>query len=284
MNLRTLSLLLLLGTSGVYAQDDLLNELDSGKKTKEVELTTFKGIQICTMQSTKLAAKGEWYFMVSHRFGDLTEGTENFFGLDNALTKIAGYWGPTSWLMVGAARTTYNKVYEGTLKVKLFNQETNGFPFTIVSFNSIEVNSKLKKAENPEMIFSDRLAYSFQLPISRKVNNEFSLEVNPIFIHKNLYDPAFERKDQFLLAAGGRYKLTKRISANLEYALRFAGPENETYHNPLTIGMDLDTGGHIFQLVVSNSQPMNDVGYFTNGAGSWNKGALYFGFNMYRVF
>lgn len=284
---KTLFSLLLVGSSiGLYAQDDLMKDLDDGKAPaqKEIELTTFKGMQICNMQSTKMAAKGEWYFLVSHRFGDLTQGTENFFGLDNALTKIAGYWGPTEWLTVGLGRTTYNKIYEGSLKLRIMAQEKNGFPFTIVAFSSMEINSKLKSEEYPELKYTDRFAYSFQMPISHKANEDLSIQFNPIFIHKNLYDPATERKDQFLMAAGGRYKLSKRISANLEYAMRFGAPESVVYHNPLSAGIDIDTGGHIFQLVVSNAQTMNEVGYFTNANGTWFKDAIYFGFNMYRVF
>ena len=95
------------------AQDDLLNELDSeNNRLKEVEIAAFKGMQVCTMQSTKLAAKGEWYFLVSHRFGDLTDGFENFFGLDNALTKIGGLYGATDWLTIVVSRHTLNKNYE----------------------------------------------------------------------------------------------------------------------------------------------------------------------------
>lgn len=267
------------------AQDDLLRELDSeNNKVKEVEIAAFKGMQVCTMQSTKLAAKGEWYFLVSHRFGDLTDGFENFFGLDNALTKIGGLYGANDWLTIGVSRHTLNKNYELSAKYKFADQEINGFPVTIVGYNTMDINSDLNKEEFPDLKSSNRFSFSTQLPISRKFSNRFSLELNPIYIHKNLYEPLFEEKDNFLMAFGGRYKLSKRISFNLEYAARLNARETNYYHNPVTVGLDIETGGHIFQLVFSNSQAMNDVSYFTNATGINEGKGIYFGFNMYRVF
>lgn len=267
------------------AQDDLLKELDTdsiGKK--ENETSAFKGLQVCTMQSTKLASKGEWYFLVAHRFGDLSEGFDNFFGLDNALTKIGGLYGATDWLTLGFSRQTFNRIYELTIKYKFANQEVNGFPVTIVGYNTLDINSNLSEDEFPYLKSSNRFAFSTQFPISRKFSNAFSLELNPIYIHKNLYEPMFEKADNFLLALGGRHKVSKRISLNAEYAFRLNAKETSFYHNPVTIGMDVETGGHVFQLVFSNSQPMNDVSYFTSATGITEGKGIYFGFNLYRVF
>lgn len=281
----TFSMFLILVFGSANAQDDLMNELDSIKSNKkEIEIAAFKGLQVCTMQSTKLAAKGEWYFLVSHRFGDVTNGLDNFFGLDNALTKIGGLYGATNWLTLGFSRHTYNKTYELTAKYKFANQEVDGFPVTIVGYNTMDINSKLSTDEFPNLKGSDRFAFTTQLPISRKFSNSFSLELNPIYVHKNLYEPLFEEKDNFLLAAGGRYKLSKRISLNMEYAARLNATETSFYHNPITVGIDVETGGHIFQLLFSTSQAMNDVAYYTNAAGITGGKGIFFGFNLYRVF
>jgi hypothetical protein len=283
-----LSLLLVTFSIGyASAQDDLLNQLDTVKsKEKEIEMSAFKGLQICNMQSTKLAAKGEWYMVVSHRFGDLTQGFDNFFGLDMAYTKIGGIYGLTNWLSIGASRQTHDKIYELTAKYKLANQETDGFPVTIVGYNTMDVNSALKTSLYPHLQFTDRLAFTTQLLVSRKFSEKFSFELAPIYVHKNLYDDVLEQKDLFLVGAGARYKIAKRLSVNLEYAARVITVEGFTspYHNPLSVGLDIETGGHVFQLVVSNSQPMNDVAYFANTSGDWNGGSIYFGFNMYRSF
>ena len=267
------------------AQDDLMNELNATKAgVKQVEMAAFKGVQICNMQSTKLPVKGEIYFLVTHRFGDLQKGNENFFGLDNALTRIGGIYGVTNWLALGASRHTYNKTYELSAKIKLADQVVDGFPFTIVEFNSMDINSSLKSAIDPELKFTNRMAYTSQLLISRKFSESFSLQLTPIFVHKNLYEPEIERKDQFLMGAGGRYKISKRISFNVDYAARAAASDHDYYINPLTVGIDIETGGHVFQMVLSNSQIMNDVAYYTNTVGRSNGGGIFFGFNMYRVF
>lgn len=271
----------------LFAQDDLLNQLDTVKsKEKQIEMSAFKGLQICNMQSTKLTSKGEWYMVVSHRFGDLTHGFDNFFGLDNALTKIGGIYGVTDWLSLGVSRQTYNKTYELTAKYKFANQEINGFPITIVGYNTMDINSELKKAANPGIKFNNRLAFTTQLLISRKFSDSFSFEVAPVYLHKNLYEYGLEQKNQFVIGSGARYKVAKRMSVNLEYAARVGTPEGfiSPYHNPLSLGLDIETGGHVFQLVFSNSQPMNDVAVFSNTKGNWNGGSIYFGFNMYRVF
>jgi Membrane bound beta barrel domain (DUF5777) len=268
------------------AQDDLLNQLNSEKSTeKQIETSAFKGLQICNMQSTKMPIKGEWHVLISHRFGDLSQGLDNFFGLDQAYTKIGAIYGPTSWLSLGFSRQTYQKTYELALKYKFANQITDGFPFAIVGYNTMDIRSDLKKAENPGLEFNNRLAFTSQLLISRKFSDSFSLQIAPVYVHKNLYDPLTERKDQFVMTGGGRMKISKRMSINLEYAAKVNSPQNEKYYDALTAGLDIETGGHVFQMVFSNSQAMNDVAVFSNANGNWSKGkGIYFGFNMYRVF
>ena len=282
----TFTALLLFGITIANAQDDLMKELDSVPRKKEAASAAFKGLQICNIQSTKMTAKNDWYFLISHRFGDVTHGLDNFFGLDAAYTKIGGIYGVTDWWSVGLSRHTYNKTYELTTKERIATQIESGFPFTVVLYNTLDVNSALKKEIDPGLKFSDRLAFSTQLLISRKITESLSLEINPVYIHKNLYEPTEEKKDQFLVSGGGRLKVSKRISVNMDYAARVNKMEDTPYHNPLSIGMDIDTGGHIFQLVFSNSQAMNDVAYFTNGLGTWDSGqkGIFFGFNIYRVF
>lgn len=288
MNKFYLLLILFVGASiHFYAQDDLLNDLDSAYNGKEVETAAFKALTICNLQSTKTPVKGEFYFLVSHRFGDLTNGLDNFFGLDNALTKIAGIYGVNNWLSFGLSRQTYQKTYELGIKYKMANQEKEGFPVTIVGYNTIEANSALKKDDLlPGLEFKHRLSYSTQLLVSRKFTEKFSAELAPMYVYKNLYKATSDLKDMFLLGAGARLKVSKRTSLNVDYAARLTLPDeyNSIYHNPLTVGVDMETGGHIFQFVLSNAQPMNDVTFLTNTSGNWNGGGIFFGFNMYRVF
>jgi Membrane bound beta barrel domain (DUF5777) len=268
------------------AQDDLLNQLDTVKSTeKQIETSAFKGLQICNMQSTKMPVKGEWHVLISHRFGDLSQGLDNFFGLDQAYTKIGTIYALKDWVSLGFSRHTYQKTYELAAKYKLANQIAYGFPVTIVGYNTMDIRSDLKKGGNPGLEFNNRLAFTSQLMISRKFSDKFSLQIAPVYVHKNLYESLYEKKDQFLISAGGRMKISKRMSINLEYASKVGSPKQEKYNNVLTAGLDIETGGHVFQMVFSNSQNMNDVAVLTNANGNWGKGkGIYFGFNMYRVF
>ncbi|WP_343695411.1 DUF5777 family beta-barrel protein [Flavobacterium sp.] len=263
------------------AQEDLLSTLDSTQVVDKNAAATFKGLQIITLQSTKLAAKKELYIVISHRFGSVKGGISEFFGFDDATTKIGGIYGVTDWLSVSASRHTLLKIYETSVKYRLARQNDQ-FPFDIVGYNTIDINSGLKKDDYPKIEFSDRLTYINQLLISRKFSEKFSLELAPSYIHKNLYNPDNENDNQFTLSAGGRMKLTKRLSLNLEYGENFNKPD--FYHNPLSVGLDIDTGGHIFQLIFTNSQSMTESGYLTNATGDWGKGDFFFGFNLYRVF
>ena len=264
-----------------YAQDDLLSELDSTQVQDSYATATFKGLQIVTLQSTKLPAAKEWYFVVSHRFGTVKNGIDEFFGLDGATTKLGGVYGITDWLSVSASRHTLLKMYETSVKYRLARQ-SDDFPVDIVGYNTLDINTFLEKENYPKIEFTDRLTYVNQVLISRKFSDNLSLELVPTFIHRNIYDPAIENDNQFALAAGGRMKLTKRLSLNLEYGHNFDKPD--FYKNPLSVGLDVETGGHIFQLIFTNSQAMTESGYITNAAGDWGDGDFFFGFNLYRVF
>ncbi|WP_277014813.1 DUF5777 family beta-barrel protein [Flavobacterium lindanitolerans] len=275
-----LACLLLLGGSAC-AQEDLLSQLDSTQVQDTYATAAFKGLQVITLQSTKMPAKKEFYFVVSHRFGTVKGGISEFFGFDDATTKIGGIYGLTDWLAVSGSRHTLSKVYETSVKYRLARQ-SDLFPFEIVGYNTLDINSLLKKDDYPKIEFSDRLTYITQLIVSRKISERLSLELVPSYIHKNLYNPEIENDNQFALGYGGRMKISKRLSVNLEYAYNFNKPD--FYKNPLSVGLDVETGGHIFQLLFTNSQSMTESGYLTSAAGDWGKGDFFFGFNLYRVF
>ncbi|UWX60416.1 DUF5777 family beta-barrel protein [Chryseobacterium oranimense] len=278
---KTLLFLSVLASGFVSAQEDLLKDIDTLKTTSETSQPAFKALQIVTGQSTKLSAKNEWYIVVAHRFGDISTGFKNFFGLDDASTKLGVIYGVSDNVSVSLSRETNMKTFEGAVKYKLAKQ-TESFPADIVGYNVMALNTDLDKDNYPHLRFSDRLSYLTQALISRRFNVKFSLQLSPSYVHKNLYDPAIEDKNQFLTGLGGRYKISKRISINAEYFVNF--DSHSFYKNPLSLGMDIETGGHVFQLLFTNSQINSDIGYLTNAVGKWEKGQIFFGFNLYRVF
>ena len=175
-------------------------------------------------------------------------------------------------------------------------QETDGFPVTIVGYNLITANTALKDDIYPNIEFQDRLTYTSQLLISRKFNDNLSLLLAPTYIHENLATRSYvlqedgstktydEDNDQFAIGVGGRYKISKRVSINIDYGIHLNRNSNSVYNNPLSIGVDIDTGGHVFQMNFTNAQAMFTEGFITQGQGDWSDGDFFFGFNLIRVF
>ncbi|MBN9285724.1 MULTISPECIES: DUF5777 family beta-barrel protein [unclassified Flavobacterium] len=277
-----------------FAQDDLLSQIDTAKTDNKVE-AVFKSLKIVNLESTKLASKGDFYFIVAHRFSYVKNGFSDFFGMDDANTQIKFVYGINNWLTAHVSRSGFEKTYEMALKYRLMSQEKNGFPVTLVGFNSLAINSELKKDDFPNLKFENRLSYVTQLLVSRKFTERLSLELAPSYFHQNtLRDfldadnnvvlPNPQSNDQFALGMGGRYKLTKRWSINMDYAAHLNRAKHSIYTNPLSIGVDLETGGHVFQMHFTNSRAMHEAGFLGATTGDWSKGEIAFGFNLVRVF
>lgn len=270
-------------TSLSYAQDDLLKELEDGLDTSTKVTSVFKGLKIINMESTKLAADKDFYFLISHRFGSLKNGISDLFGLDNANIRFSFVYGVTDWLNVGVSRSSASKIYDGHLKFRLAQQDTEGFPFTVVGFNSIEYNSGLSEVNFPLIEETNRYAYTSQLLISRKVNDDLSLQLAPVLLHENFVENDLQDNTQYLLGLGGRYKLSKRVTLNFEYHAHMNRVAASRFNNPMSLGVDIETGGHVFQLHITNSRFMNEAGYLGRTFGGWGDD-IYFGFNIWRVF
>lgn len=278
----------------LHAQDDLLKEIDTLPQNQKVE-AAFKSLKIVNLESTKLAGKGDFYFVVAHRFGFVENGFDDFFGLDNANTQLKFVYGLKEWLTIHVARSGFQETYDAAIKYRLFAQGDNDFPVTIVGFNSIAINSEMKEEDYPEMEFKNRLSFVTQLLVSRKFSDKLSLELAPTIFHENtlrdildennmVISPNPQDNTQFAIGMGGRYKLAKRWSFNIDYAAHLNRASESIYKNPLSIGFDLETGGHVFQMHFTNATAMHEAGYLGQTVGDWSKGEFGFGFNLVRVF
>ncbi len=274
-------LCLLLLPCFTMAQNDLLKDLDSVYTKQKVE-SAFKGLKIVNIESTKLAAKGDLYLVVAHRFGSIKDNFEGFFGLDNALTQIKFVYGLNNWLTLSGARS--EQAYDFSGKYLLKSQIENGFPVAIAGFSSIAFNNTLKESNYPKMKFEDRMVYVNQLLVSRKFNNNLSLQLAPTYLHENFVIDDNQDNSQFLIGMGGRYKFAKRWSLNVDYATHLNRSDSSPFNDPLSIGIDLETGGHVFQMHFSNSQGIHEAGFLGNTTGSWERSDIFFGFNLLRVF
>ena len=264
--------------------DDLLSEIDTDSVGDQYATAAFKGLKIVNFESTKLVAKKELTFIVSHRFGSIENGFDSFFGLDDAVTRLNFVYGITDGINIGVSRSSFQKIYEASAKYRLVRQKENGFPFTIVAYNSILINTALEKENLPKLEFRDRLGYTAQLLISKKVSSKLSLEVAPTFFHDNFVAYDDQHNSQYAIGFGGRQKLGKRWSINLDYGWHLNRADGSPFKNPLSIGFDLETGGHVFQMHFSNAQAMNTNGFLGQATGDWRDGNIYFGFNLSRVF
>ena len=278
--------------SGNVRSQDLDKLLDvETKPTADIATATFKSTRIINGHSVEQMKGKQLDFRISHRFGTLNNGLYGLFGLDQSLIHFSLEYGLKDWLMLGAGRGSQNKTYDGFAKVRLLRQSSGAkfIPVHVSYFTSIEMNT-LKFPERPEgtsNYFSSRMAYVHQILIARKFNENLSVQLTPTFIHRNLVKTELDQNDIYAMGVGGRYKLSKRLSINAEYYYnynpnaKFLEPRP---YNALSVGVDIETGGHVFQIMLTNSQGMREGSFITQTTGSWLDGDIHLGFNISRVF
>jgi len=287
---RILFIMLCLAAIGrTVAQDNtLLNALNdsmTAHKGRSYVTGTFKATHIINEQTIESPAQGNLNFVIQHRFGQLNSGSYNFFGLDNATLRLGLEYGITDDLDVGIGRSSYLKTFDGYVKYKLLKQtEGGGMPVSVSVLGTVTDYTQTM-SDKPYLNTKYRTAYAGQLLIARKITRNLSLQVTPTYLHYNLVPTVADKNDIFAVGLGGRYKFTRRMSIDAEYDVV---PKNQvvstTVHNSFSLGWDIETGGHVFQLVFSNSQSMVPTQYLTQTNGTWGKGDIYFGFNISRNF
>lgn len=266
-----------------FSQGDLLDEIDK-EDSINVTIAAFKGLKIVNFESTKLVNRRELYFIISHRFGSIKNGIDDFFGLDVANTRLQFIYGISDGFNLSISRHSFNKTYEMNGKYRLTNQQTN-FPITIVGFSQIAINTLLDEDLVLQPVdFSDRISFTQQLLISRKVSDRLSVELMPTYFYEGYVDYEPQDNNQIALGFGGRYKVGKRWSINMDYGWHLNRASGSPFVNPLSIGVDIETGGHVFQLHFTNAQPTFESGFLGDATGDWSEGDIYFGFNISRVF
>lgn len=283
---------------------DLLNRLEkeatAGDGTNYT-IATFKTTRLINGHSVQNAAKGVLDVKISHRFGTIggaEGGAYNLYGLDNATMRFGFDYGINRYLMAGIGRSTYNKTFDAFFKVKLLRQSTGdrNMPITLSYISTIAIKTFPKPPPNRKNYFSSKMSYSHQLLIARKFSEGTSLQLMPSFVHNNLVELSKDNNSIFAIGIGGRQKLSKRVSINFEYYYQLPGYKpgeiidsagtitRKASTNSLSVGFDIETGGHVFQLHFTNSIAMTETGFIGETTNKWNKGEILFGFNISRVF
>jgi len=273
----------------LIAQDDLMDMLDDGEETVDYAYATFKTTRIINSHTIENPATGVLLFMIQHRFGRINSGWYELWGLDEASIRFGFEYGLFDWLSLGFGRSSFEKTYDGFLKFRLLRQSSGArkMPFTLSYYVNAAITSLKWEdmgVEDRTNYFSSRVSYTHQVLIARKFSNSLSLQLMPTLVHKNLVETAEDHNDIFSIGVGGRFKITNRMSINAEYYYTPTEQISYEFNQPFSIGLDLETGGHVFQLHFSNAKAFFERGFITETNGEWLNGDIYFGFGISRVF
>jgi hypothetical protein len=256
---------------------------------EELVTATFKSTRVAAGHSIERAEEGELDFRITHRFGPVNSGAYEFWGLDVAHIHLGLEYGITDWLMIGVGRSTFEKTVDGFVKFSVLRQSKGSrpVPVSLSWLSGVYVNGL--RFDDPEELydFGHRLSYAHQIFVARKFNERLSLQLMPSYLHQNLVEGSGDPNDLFGLGAAGRMKLSKRVAFNVEYYHMFfpggADMSMELY-SPLSLGIDIETGGHVFQIVLTNTIGMRENAFLGHTTGSWLDGDIHLGFNVSRVF
>jgi hypothetical protein len=274
---------------GTFAQNDLMDLLkDSTAKEINYATATFKSTRILNGHSVERMPPGQLDVRISHRFGPINSGAYEFFGLDQFLNVRLGMeYGILNWLMVGVGREYNEKTYDGFAKFTVLRQSTGVkvMPVSLSVFTSLALKTLKPYSDTIPNDFSARSSYTGQILIARKISKSLSLQLMPSFVHHNYTFGEIDSYDLWAIGAGGRIKISKRISLNAEYYY-VANKNNlaSSIYDPFTVGFDIETGGHVFQLMFTNSYGIIEKEFLGETIDKWSSGDIHFGFNISRVF
>jgi hypothetical protein len=278
----------LFAVSSIQAQeDDLLKSLENDQPKETMYTTaTFKGTRLINGHTVECLGKKALEMRIGHRFGAWNSGEKEFWGLDQANMNITFDYGITDNLMIGIGRNSADRLYEGTIKYKLMHQaEDNSDPFTITLLEKANLLSNTAGSQYDDPV--NQWSYITEVLLARKFNSKLSLQLTPTFIHINLAPATLSTNNITALTASGRYKFTRSLALTSEYTQtlnNYFYSDQATYIPVFSVGMDIETGGHVFQLFFSNANTLNEVQYIPFTTADWGRREFRFGFNISRVF
>jgi hypothetical protein len=267
-------------------EPDLLKLVPDNKPKKEYVDYAFKSTRVIMSQSMEMLKPGTMDFRILHRFGNVNQGGYQFFGLDQATMRMGFDFGITKNFMLGIGRSTNKKEFDGFLKYRIIHQAKGpgSLPFSIVVVSGSTLETLKWSDPTRKNYFTSRMAYYGQMIIGRKFSEGITLQVSPTVLHRNLVATTDDPHDLYAVGVGGRFKISRRVSFNFDYYYRVNPNKLDGTHNPLSVGIDIETGGHVFQLHFTNAIGMNERIFLTETTNDWAKGDIQFGFNLSRTF
>jgi hypothetical protein len=291
---RPILIFVLLFCSLLQAQDiDSIMADISDQKDYKIQ-ATFKSPRLVLLQTNETQKAKNLAFWVGHRFGDIGGefgGSHTLFGLDVATDLYLGFdYGITDALTVGIGRSKFNESYSALVKYRLLWQEENAFPVSVTLFGQSSWITREAFSNNEFLNEADRMSHFVQAIIARKFSPGISLMLNPGYLIR----PEAQVRDVedtdnlFALGVGGRFKIFKRISIIADYTFinGLSRPDDlqTDYYNPFGVGVEIETGGHVFALNFQNSQAITANNFIPNTTKSWSDGGVRFGFMISRNF
>lgn len=299
-------------SASALAQDDLskLFNDSTGKKERIPIIATFKSPQIINGQSNETVHQHDLLFVVAHRFGDVAGtngGIKNFYGLDNSSDILIAFdYGISDKLSVGIGRakgapngtsTHQKQLFYLNMKYRLLQQtEDNYIPVSVTVFGNGAASGmkrlELATSDADFQNFSDRLSYTAQLIVTRKFSNKLSLALLPTYVRRN-YVPFMDMNNMLALGIGGRMKISSRMAVIADYFLSFRSQNSKDYflqqkdfhfYNPLGLGLEIETGGHVFNVIFTNSTAILENQFIPSTSTTWTKGEYRWGFSISRTF
>lgn len=275
--------LMLTSIYSVSAQEDLLNELAKDEKPeKGFASSTFSGTRVINGHSIETKHRGELEFIITHRFGTINSGGYNMWGLDEAYIRLGLEYAVNDKLGIGVGRSSVDKTFDYYLKYKVLAQSSS-MPVTITGFGAAAYNASYNVVF-PELATQDKMAYVGQLLIARRFSDRLSLQVSPSYVFRKTVDQSSQVNGLASVGFAGRVKITRGMALVGEYYLRLNEKDNNLNQDAIGLGIEFDTGGHIFQLVFTNSLGMMERAFMAETQGDFFDGDIHFGFNLTRTF
>ncbi|MBL4652252.1 MAG: hypothetical protein JKY53_05220 [Flavobacteriales bacterium] len=290
------TILFIVFTQISFAQDDLMNMLEEETKEElgnEKVQATFKTQKLISAQTTETVKAKTLDFRIAHRFGSI--GLYDIHGLhgfdfSNDIRMSFDY-GITDNLQLGIARSKQNELIDGSIKYRLLTQTVNNkIPVSVAFLAQMAFTPQI----DPDSLYLKnvhRLSYTYQLIIARKFGPKISVEILPTINHRNIIrkyvnNDAVEANTMLALGAGGRFKISPRTAILIDYFYIFSPyrQNNSGFSNPLGIGLEIETGGHVFHATLTNAAGIVESNFLPNTTESWKGLGIKLGFNISRVF
>jgi len=266
----------------------LLQGLAETPKDEPV-IATFKATRLINQQTIEVGGTRSLDFRIHHHFGPFNSGAYDFWGIDGgASIRLGLEYSYNGRLQFGLGRTSYEKQIDGFLKYRLLRQSKSGsMPISVTLFSGAYRNgvNGLKISGVDKFNYaSDRLSFVQQIIIARKIDEKLSIQITPTMVHYNLVENLSDQNDAYFLGIAGRYKISNRTAITYEYGAKLLNYSESKYYDSMGIGLDIETGGHVFQMFLTNSFGMTENQTFARTNSSWADRGFRLGFNVSRMF